>query len=371
MKILYTTLFVAGTLLTNLGAAQNVFTYFDSDTAQISDDLIFDAEGNMYGSDWDGSRIYRVSPEGDVSVFADGFDTPNGLAFDSAGNMFMCDNQGNAIHKLDPDGNFLETYAINSPSGIIKTYDSDTLIFTTYANHSLKKLAPDGTMIDMFSNGVLNGPVGLVYDDQNQLYVGNFTDREIYRIDGDELTYIATMPGNGISLGFLAFSQGHLYATAFQSNRIYKINPFYTDSIVTHYGIGGGNVDGPVEEARFSRPNGIRASSTGDTLFISQYTNGNVRFITDLTLGLYDAFDDAPEFSVYPNPSSEFIEISTADESLDEVRLFDVKGRVVKGWKGLELNQKRLDLSDLEPGTYLVEVTTESGRRGAQKIIKN
>lgn len=348
-----------------------MYTYFDSDTAQISDDLIFDAEGNMYGSDWDGSRIYRVSSEGDISIFADGFDTPNGLAFDSAGNMYMCDNQGNAIHKLDSNGNLLESFAINSPSGIIKTYDSDTLIFTTYANHSLQKLAPDGTMITLFENGVLNGPVGLVYDDQNQLYVGNFTDREIYRIDGGELTYIATMPGNGISLGFLAFAQGHLYATAFQSNRIYKINPFYTDSIVTYYGIGGGNVDGPVEEARFSRPNGIRASSTGDTLFISQYTNGNVRLITDLTLGLYDAFDDAPAFTVFPNPSTNFIEVSLESETLSEIRLFDVKGKVVKGWSREELSAERLDLSKLEPGTYLIEVTTASGRKGAQKIVKN
>lgn len=350
--------------------AQNVNTLYQFELAEITDDIIFDSEGNLYGADYNGPNIYKVTPEGEVSIFATDFEAPNGLAFDSQGYLFMCDNTGDAIYKLDTDGSIVETYPVPSPSGIIKAFDSDTLYFTTYEGHTIRSLAPDGTITTLFSADGLNGPVGLTYDDQNRLYVANFNNFKIFRIDGNELVPIVSIPGGvNIQQGFIAFAQGYLFTTSFSNHRIYKIDPNYTDSIVAVYGSSIGNVDGTVTEAKFNRPNGIAASVTGDTLFVSQYSNGAIRIITDLTLGLGDKIENV-DFEVYPNPSSGEVYINLNEPSqISDIRIFDVQGRLVEqpnsAFSG---NPSSLNLN-LPRGIYFLEITTENGGKGRKKII--
>lgn len=346
--------------------AQNVTTLYDFASEEITDDIIFDSAGNLYGSDYNGPNIYKVTPSGEVSIFANGITAPNGLAFDSEGALFVCDNLGDAIYKLDADGNIVETYAIDSPSGLIKEFDSDTLIFTTYLGHTVQKLAPDGVMVPMFSAGDLNGPVGLTYDNENQLYVANFSNRKIFRIDGDELVQIMQLPGSG-SLGFMTFAMGHIFATAFVNDKIYKVNPFFQDSVVAVYGGSQATTDGPVETARFNSPNGIRPSVTGDTLFISQYNNGVIRIITDLTLSL-NAENYRVDFEVFPNPSNGTINL-ISEVQIETVRISDVQGRMVFEQKnGLHSEIIKLE-TDLNPGIYFVHITEKSGAQGLRKIV--
>lgn len=49
--------------------------------------------------------VYRVSPEGNVEVFHDGFGRPQGLAFDSHGNLYVCDALAGSggVYRLRPD----------------------------------------------------------------------------------------------------------------------------------------------------------------------------------------------------------------------------------------------------------------------------
>lgn len=348
--------------------AQNVTTLYDFGTENITDDIIFDEAGNLYGADYDGTNIYKVTPAGEVSIFAGGFQAPNGLAFDSAGNLFMCDNTGDAIYKMDSDGNILDSWDVASPSGLIKEHDSDTLIFTTYLGHTIQKLAPDGVMIPMFSGGELNGPVGLTYDGDNNLYIANFTDRKIFRVDGDELVQIIQLPGGG-SLGFIAFAMDHIFATAFTRDKIYKVNPFFQDSITAVYGGAPGTVtlDGPVESARYDSPNGIRTNAGGDTLFISQFNDGVIRVITELTLSLNEEKNPV-EFEIYPNPSMGEINL-TSDKQIESVRIMDVQGRkVFEISKGNHAELTRFE-TGLKPGIYFVQVTDKNGEQGLRKWV--
>lgn len=63
-------------------------------------DVAFDANGNMYVSS--GSAIDRITPLGNISTFASGFQLTWGLAFDQAGNLFVGDYFGNSISKVTP-----------------------------------------------------------------------------------------------------------------------------------------------------------------------------------------------------------------------------------------------------------------------------
>ena len=203
MKKVFAALFCLLLAGNSLNAQSMVSTVVDSSAFGFTDDLIFDNAGNLYRADYSGDAVYKRTPGGVITTFLSGLSAPNGLAFDSAENLFVCDNVGNTIYKLDYSGVFLDTFQINSPSGIIKDAVSDTMIFTTYAGHKLKKLAPDGTILDFHAGTPLQAPVGLEYH-QGGLYVANFSNRKIYKVEQDTLIFITQLPGYG-SLGIIAY----------------------------------------------------------------------------------------------------------------------------------------------------------------------
>ena len=71
---------------------------------------------------------------------------------------------------------------------------------------------------------------------------------------------------------------------------------------------------------------------------------------------LSNANNQKVEFKVYPNPTTDFLNILT-DEQILEVSIFDINGKQI-----LKLNEKRLDVSNLTSGIYLIEVKTASGK---------
>ena len=166
-------------------SAQTVSTFFNATTENVTDAVVLDNQGNIYGSDYNGTNVYKITASGIVTVFATGFNTPNGLAFNSQGHLYVCDQAGNNVYVLSSSGIFLDTIPMSSPSGIIKSLDSDTMIIARYLSNIITKLAPDGSFSNVVSGAPLNGPVGLAYDSTGTLYIGNFTDRVILKLDVD------------------------------------------------------------------------------------------------------------------------------------------------------------------------------------------
>lgn len=348
---------------------QVVSTLLDSSTERITDALILDEHGNLYGSDYNGDKVYKLSPDGELSVVAEGLGSPNGLAFDSNGNLFICDNTDNRIYTLDSEGNFIDTVFISSPSGIIKALDSDTMIFTQYTGHTLNKLSPDGDIIQTHSGGVLNGPVGLAYDGEGRLYVGNFNNREIYEVLDQDLEYVATVPGpSGGNLGFIAYGAEMLWGTSFQGDEIYQIEPNYIDSVILYSGSTPGSMDGPIEEATFNNPNGIITNLAGDSIYISQYPGGEIRLIGPEALGGIEY--SSAKSRIYPNPSQETIQV-TSDRPFDRIELFDLLGNslVNMSWPA-KTDQRILEIGDLKTGIYLLRLLDGASIVGVQRLAK-
>jgi len=74
-------------------------------------DMIIDVDGNLIITD--ASRLRKITPKGDVSIFlgsdagySDGdsssakFNSPTGLAIDAAGNIYVADRMNNRIRKI-------------------------------------------------------------------------------------------------------------------------------------------------------------------------------------------------------------------------------------------------------------------------------
>ena len=64
--------------------------------------LAFDADGYLYASSRAEGTVYRISPSGAMSTYAEGMGIATGIAFDRDGNLFVGDRSG-TIFKVGPD----------------------------------------------------------------------------------------------------------------------------------------------------------------------------------------------------------------------------------------------------------------------------
>lgn len=74
------------------------------------------------------------------------------------------------------------------------------------------------------------------------------------------------------------------------------------------------------------------------------------------------------EISVYPNPTSNYINVVIENTSNFKISIYNVVGREVVNHK----NQKTIDISDLKKGMYLMKIVDyDNNRTFTNKIIKN
>ena len=155
-------------------------------------DLVVDAAGNVYVSEFNNHTIRRITPDGLVSTFvgngvrgftdglgtAAGLNEPAGLALDSTGNIFVTEWGSHRIRKVTPAGE-VTTLAGNVFPGWLdargsgaKFYEPDgiavdasgTLFVTEHGNHTVRRIEPDGTVSTVAgtgSPGFVDGPAAV------------------------------------------------------------------------------------------------------------------------------------------------------------------------------------------------------------------
>lgn len=72
------------------------------------------------------------------------------------------------------------------------------------------------------------------------------------------------------------------------------------------------------------------------------------------------------EINIFPNPSNGMFEVSINLENLKSLRAYSILGQLKKESKFTN----KIDLSNLENGLYLLEITTENDKRIIRKIVK-
>lgn len=106
------------------------------------------------------------------------------------------------------------------------------------------------------------------------------------------------------------------------------------------------------------------------------YVAGSNGTILKTTNGLYVGTENLPEnnllFSIYPNPASDYISLVPLKESVTKysTSIFDMQGNLLQKW---ELNpmilSKRLDISSLPSGLYLIRIQSDSQSESHKLLI--
>lgn len=370
MKLIYTLLVALATVVTN---AQTVTTFLNSSSADVDDAMTLDSQGNLYGSSFYGGTVTKIAPDGTVSNFVSGLAWANGLAVDSEDNIYVCEYLNESINKYDNDGNLIVKMPLGSgyPSGLIKAYKSDNMIYTDVGDNSVKELAQDGSIRTLYQGAPLNIPVGLAFGPGGDLYIGNYIGREIYRLPkgGSELEYVATVPAlNGVwpYLSFIAYAQGFLYGTVYGEHKIFQIDPRNVDDVEVYSGSIEGNLDGNIADATYSYPSGIISNQSGNTLYISEFSGlGNVRKITNGN-GHKSESTNTFQIQSYPNPASDVLNIvskSKSDQSLVlDIRLYNITtGQLAIHQEAINLEGTHsISLVGLRSGLYELVITNKN-----------
>lgn len=85
------------------------------------------------------------------------------------------------------------------------------------------------------------------------------------------------------------------------------------------------------------------------------------------TLSADDFFTQ--NLSLYPNPTSDVVNLSSSSASINTVKITDLNGRVVRNFGFSAVSSAQVNVSDLMSGMYLISVETNEGT-GTSKFMK-
>jgi len=243
-------------------------------------DVAFDSKGNLYITE--SARIRKVDTSGIITTIAGNGTTgfsgdggpatlcqlsfPTGIAFDSKGNLFFSDGNNSRIRKIDTVGT-INTIAGNGTFG----YSGDG---------------------GPASASVVYAPIGLAFDSKGNLYIGDWGNSRIRKIDTAGI--ISTVAGNGtggfsgdggpaiiaqlIYVTHIAFDfTGNMYFG--DGSRIRKVDTAGIITTIAGTGIYAYLGNGiPATLARLNFPFGLKVDFTGN-LYFADSSNDRIRKI--------------------------------------------------------------------------------------------
>ena len=170
--------------------------------------LAFDREGLLYVSSRLEGVVYRVTPDGERTVYAEGMGVATGLAFDGEHNLYVGDRSG-TVFKINPKQQIF-VFATLEPSvaAYHLAFGADGHLYvtgpTTSSFDHVFRISPAGD-VSSFYRG-LGRPQGLAFDVDGNLYVAASLagQRGVVRISPDGERAELLISGQGI-LG-LAFT---------------------------------------------------------------------------------------------------------------------------------------------------------------------
>jgi len=290
--------------------------------------LVADSTGNLFVADSQNHAIRRISTNGLVTTLAGElglagsrdetgaqarFDSPCGITLDKNGNLFVSDTGNHTIRQITPAG-VVTTVAglagqsgltdatgsaarFNSPLGIAISTNG-TIYVADCGNHLIRAISPGGSVTTLAgspenwgsANGSgadarFNGPVGLVLDNEGNLFVADSNNHTIRRItpDGTASTW-AGVPGVDGCVDGAAQSakfskpaelaidrRNNLFVADSFNHVIRKITRDRNVSTVTGAAGKWGAADGINGRARFFNPYGLAIQPVGSLVVADAY----------------------------------------------------------------------------------------------------
>ena len=245
-----------------------------------------DAQGNLYVSDWNSDRVYKIASNGRMTAVAGvGLGTaptgsnalntalsdPSGLSLDSAGNLFIADTNFGVIQKVTPDGNIMTVAGngfpccgesgdggpalqaqVSEPSGVAA--DASGNVYIVDGDQTIRKVTPDGIIHTVVS-----------------------WDSKVTNPDGTTATA-------NIIVGRIALdTAGNLFFTFSDNNMVCELKIDGTIWKIAGTGTAGYSGDGGAAlAAQLNHPLGLAVDASG-RIFVGDSGNGAVRVLIPRT----------------------------------------------------------------------------------------
>lgn len=252
-------------------------------------DAVADADGNLYVADIGLRTISKITPSGEVQVWAgkageaggtDGlgsaarFQAPRALALAQGGTLYVVDG---LVHGRN--------------GGVIRKIDATGRVTTLAGNNSYGHVDGQGTQARLQSG------LSIAADGSGNLYVAECVGATLRKISSDGLVTtvagaddeLAHVDGHGLAARFVApcgvaaDSAGNLYVADFANDTVRKMDPQGNVTTVAGAPWQAGSTDGPALAARFNWPRGIAADAHG-ALYIADTENHTIRKISSAGL---------------------------------------------------------------------------------------
>jgi DNA-binding beta-propeller fold protein YncE len=234
--------------------------------------VAIDMIGNIYAADF-GDVVWKVTPEGMRTEFAAGMYGTSGNAIDNQGYLLQASFYGDAVTRIDRKGRAEPSVirGLNRPSGIAVNKQTGEAYVANCRGNSIAKIAADGAASPFANSDLFNCPYGMTFDREGNLYVVNFQDPRMLRVERNgAVSLFATVSQRG--LGYLCFKGDRFYVTAFWSHEIYEVKLNGSAQRI----LGNGErkiVDGKASEARLSFPAGIACHPWAPRLYVNEDVN--------------------------------------------------------------------------------------------------
>ncbi len=286
-------------------------------------------DGTLIVADTYNHRIRRMLPGGRMETlagasgegYADGigeqarFAQPRGVTADDEGNVFVADTVNHVIRKITP-GRLVTTHAgssvpgyVDGPAGSARfnaPFDvaldkSGNMFVADYGNHSIRRIAPDGTVSTFAGDGIqgfidgkgggarLYRPSGIAFDTDGHMWVTDPHNHSVRHITPDAVvTTVAGAGVHGSADGTGRFAHFYFPSRLIVSgldllvaeefgHRIRRVERSGRTTVYAGRGVPGWR-DGRAEASEFFSPFSI-ASDRGGFMYVADTYNQCLRVI--------------------------------------------------------------------------------------------
>lgn len=271
----------------------------------------------IYVSDGENGKIFKVFRDGRTEILTDKLDTPSHIAFDKNGDLIVADSGSHTIKKIKPTGE-IETLAgtenqsgfrngnanqalFNAPIGIAI---SENKIFVADTYNDKIRVIENGQVLTVAGNekgfadnfsteAKFDTPCGLAIWKDGKVLIADAGNRRIRVLEPDGKVW--TLAGNGNSnlvdglLSDAEFVQptavsfdekGAIYIA--DGNAIRAIGRSIFGFVETVSNDRRGFSDGALRDSKFNRPSGLAVDARGN-LFVADSENKTVRILSGET----------------------------------------------------------------------------------------
>lgn len=181
-----------------------------------------DVKGDVFITDLDHMRVYKVTPGGTQTKVGSGFSVPQDVAVDGAGNVFVTDTYADAVYKVTPGG--VQTTVgtgFDYPYGIAVDGAGNIYVSDPFLSQVIK-VTPAGVQTQVGSG--YSEPTGVAVDAAGNVYVA-----DSYAGVVDKITPSGTQTTVGTGLTTPAAvavdAAGDVYIIDDGTNALYQVTP--------------------------------------------------------------------------------------------------------------------------------------------------